>query len=219
MGPIRISGGTGWRGRARGLASWSQPPQARRSERGRTTAQRPPLSLPTFNFCFQRIIARGNCKGPVLARIAGSGDQAHARAHPRHAHAVTLTRHTHPVSLTHTHTRSRRRSCAGPTRSRWPPCTGVGGRGAGGGSAEEPGPRTRAARPRAGHAVGRGALEGKGRGRAAPPDWTAPAVPRDRPPRGDTSRLLSPSPVTPLLKSAPPPAGNRAGSSGSNLTA
>lgn len=59
----------------------------------------PPLFLPTFNFCFQRIIARGNCKGPVLVRGAGSGDRsvrwrAHRsctrpRAHSRPSHTAS----------------------------------------------------------------------------------------------------------------------------------
>lgn len=65
----------------------------------------PPLFLPTFNFCFQRIIARGNCKGPVLVRGAGSGDcSVRRRAHRSCTRPRTLTSVTHSrTSWRHLH--------------------------------------------------------------------------------------------------------------------
>lgn len=51
----------------------------------------PPLFLSTFNFCFQRIIARGNCKGPPCARSRLRGPRRKAARTAAGARARALT--------------------------------------------------------------------------------------------------------------------------------
>lgn len=124
MGLIRISGWTSTRGRGRagGGEAWPSPsPSLPEAQHVRAWPKLqligPPLFLPTFNFCFQRIIARGNCKGPVLVHGAGSGDRnVRRRSHRLCTRPRTFT----PV--THSQTRSRH-SYETPT---WvPPAAGV----------------------------------------------------------------------------------------------
>lgn len=82
----------------------------------------PPLFLPTFNFCFQRIIARGNCKGPVLVRGAGSGD----RRVRRHAHrSCTRPRARSHPSHTAAHPEDTRTRAPPPAPTWVPPAVGV----------------------------------------------------------------------------------------------
>lgn len=105
MGLIRISGWTSTRGRGRaGGGETMPPPSPSLPEAQHVRAWPklqpvgPPLFLLTFNFCFQRIIARGNCKGPVLARSRLRGPQCEeARTTLVHKPARTLT----PVTAAH----------------------------------------------------------------------------------------------------------------------
>lgn len=98
--------GRGWAGRGEALPPRPPPsPSLPEAQHVRAWPKLqpigPPLFLPTFNFCFQRIIARGNCKGPVLVCGAGSGDRSERwRAHrsctrPR-THSLPSQTASHP---------------------------------------------------------------------------------------------------------------------------